>query len=43
VKEIADSAHGADTPRLKGTVVAKLTPVWYSLQPYTELQVPPSV
>jgi len=41
--DIADSAHGADTPRVKGTVVAELTPVWDSAHPYAELQVPLSV
>ena len=41
--DIADSAHGADTPRVKGTVVADPTPVWYSPHPYAELQVPLSV
>ena len=42
-KEIADSAHGADAPRVKGTVVAELTPVCDSLHPLTEVQVPTSV
>ena len=33
--DIADSTHKADTPRLKGTVVAEPTPVLYSLHPST--------
>ena len=40
MNEIADSTHEADTPRVKGTVVAELTPVRYSPHPYTELHVP---
>src|SRR6266849_1526356 len=42
-KEMADSAQIADAPRVNGTVVAVPTPVLYSLHPYTEEQVPPSV
>ena len=42
-KDIAASAHGVEALRVDGTVVADPSPVAYSPQPSTVLQLPESV